>query len=114
MAKPDLIEAGAVERAGFEHAEIGRDPECLLGLLGGERGERERKAGGRAEMQRRGAQLMQGGARQAAAERRIDLGHAERERAHLLGQRLAFGDGAPQTRKVLLHVGREHGEAQCS
>ena len=53
---------------------------------------------------------MQGGARKAAAERRIDLGDAERERANLLGQRLAFGDGAPQTRK-LLHVGREHGES---
>ena len=60
-----------------------------------------------------GAQLMQGGTREAAAERRIDLGHAKRERAHLLGQRLGFGDGAPQMRK-LLHVGREHGEVSCS
>jgi len=56
---------------------------------------------------------MQGGAGQTAAERRIDFGHAKLKGAHLVGERLGFGDDAPQTRN-LLHVGREHGEDQCS
>ena len=42
--KPELVEAGAVERAGFEVAEIGRDPERLFSRLLRARREREREA----------------------------------------------------------------------
>ena len=77
-----------------------------------ERRERKGEAGGRAEMQRRGAQLMQRRARQAAAERRIDLGDAERERARLLGQRFACRRWrAAGAKGAAPSLGREHGES---
>ena len=107
--EPELVEAGAVKRAGFEHAEIGRDPERLLGLLGASAA--SASANPAAAPRCSGVALSScraAHARPPPSAASI-VGDAERERARLLGQRFAFRDGAAQTRK-LLHVGREHGE----
>ena len=112
--EPELVEPGAVKRAGLARAEIGRDPERLLARFTRERRERNGEAG-RVELAGCRAQLVQGRAGQASAERGIDRADAERPRARLLGQRFARGNGAAQARKVLLHrLDREHEGTVCS
>ena len=107
--EPELIEPRAIKRAGLERAEIGRDPERLLARFARQRRQRDGEAHRGAGMAGRRAQLMQGRAGQAAAERRIDPG-AERARTRFLGKRFAGRNPAPQARNLLLHrLGWEHG-----
>src|SRR6185295_6497835 len=110
--EPELVETWAVERASFETGEIRRDPERLPLRFARAGGERERKAGRGAEMQRqRRAHLMQGRAGKAAAERRIDRREAEGDAALGLDDALglALRDDAAEATQMLLHrLGREH------